>query len=252
VLTGAVASAAAGGGDLDFQLGYGPVKGRRRQVLAACLDVRFEDVPPVRKFHFEKGRQSFAGSWWLASTGELVGYESWLERDHVMLMDFDPEVAAVASQPFWLHWREEGGRARRHAPDFFVRRADGSALVVDVRPDERIEPRDAGAFGATRRMCALAGWGFTRAGAVDPVLAANVRWLSRYRHRRCEPPAEAAAQMAGVSGDGLALFEGADRAGGRLAVLPAVYHLLWKGWLSAELPGRPLGPRSLVRTGTLR
>jgi len=251
-VAGGVAAAAVGGGDLDFQLEYGPVVGRCRRVLAACSGVRFEDVPPARGFHFEKGQRSFAGSWWLASTGELVGYESWLERDHVMLMDFDPEVVAVSSQPFWLHWRDDDGRARRHAPDFFVRRVDGSALVVDVRPDERIEPRDVQAFDATARMCALAGWEFTRVGGVDPVLAANVRWLSRYRHRRCAPAAEVAAQLTGVFGSGRALFEGAEQVGDRLAVLPAVYHLLWKGVLSVGLSGRPLGPWSLVRAGARR
>lgn len=59
-----------------------------------------------------------------------------------MLMDFDPKVVGIASQPFWLHWHD-GERERRHAPDHFVRRADGSAVVVDVRADERIEPKDA-------------------------------------------------------------------------------------------------------------
>jgi hypothetical protein len=62
-----------------------------------------------------------------------VGFESWLERDHVMFMDFDPDITGIASQPFWLHWRDEAGRSRRHAPDFFARRADASGLVVGVR-----------------------------------------------------------------------------------------------------------------------
>jgi hypothetical protein len=39
----------------------------------------------------------------MASTGRRVGFESWLER-HLMLLDFDPDVAAVSSRPFWLHW----------------------------------------------------------------------------------------------------------------------------------------------------
>src|SRR5271166_3067662 len=26
--------------------------------------------------------------------------------DHVMLMDFDPDITGIASQPFWLHWRD--------------------------------------------------------------------------------------------------------------------------------------------------
>jgi hypothetical protein len=49
-----------------------------------------------------------------------------------MLMDFAPDVLAVSSQPFWLRWRDEDGRPRRHVPDFFARKADGTGLVVDV------------------------------------------------------------------------------------------------------------------------
>jgi hypothetical protein len=41
--------------------------------LAMCLGERFEDVQPVRRFHFEKGLRSFAGWWWFATTGRHVG-----------------------------------------------------------------------------------------------------------------------------------------------------------------------------------
>ncbi len=95
-----------------------------------------------------------------------------------MLMDFDPAVTAVGSQPFGLHWKE-GRRNRRHAPDFFARLADGTGVVIDVRADDRIEPEDAEAFDVTARACTAAGWEFRRVGVIDPVLAANVRWLSR-------------------------------------------------------------------------
>ena len=64
----------------------------------------------------------------------MWAYESWLERDHVMLLDFDPAVIGIASQPFWLSWPVTGGR-RRHLPDYFVRVEDGTGLVLDVRPD---------------------------------------------------------------------------------------------------------------------
>src|SRR5258708_33851538 len=101
-----------------------------------------------------------------------------------MLLDFDPEVTATPSQPVWLPGRDGTGRSRRHAPDLFARLADGSAAVIDVRPDDRIEPRDAEAFNATRRACELAGWGFRRVGAPDPVRTANVAGLGRDRPQR--------------------------------------------------------------------
>lgn len=65
----------------------------------------------------------------------------------------------------------------RHTPDFFVRRTDGTALVVDVRPDERIEPQDAVKFAVTAAACRSVGWDFARVGTPDAVLMANVRWL---------------------------------------------------------------------------
>jgi hypothetical protein len=70
--------------------------------------VRFEDAAPVREFHSYKGQRHLPGLWWSSTAGRHVGYESWLERDHVMLLDFDAAVVGVSSQPFWLFWT--GGR----------------------------------------------------------------------------------------------------------------------------------------------
>ena len=68
-----------------------------------------------------------------------------------MALDADPEVVGVAAQPMWLHWTSDSGRPVRHAPDFFARRADGTAVVIDVRADERIGEKDAAVFAATAR-----------------------------------------------------------------------------------------------------
>jgi hypothetical protein len=175
-----------------------------------------------------------------------VGYESWLQRDHLMLLDFDPAVTAVASQPFWLHWHD-GRRSRRHAPDFFARLADGTAVVIDVRADDRIEPRDAEAFEVTARACESAGWEFRRVGAVDPVLAANVRWLSRYRHPRCSGSPETVSALRRAFAASAPLLSGAAEAGDSLAVLPVLFHLLWRRELTASLASGPLSLSTTVR-----
>ncbi len=215
--------------------------------LPSCIGVRFEGVLPVRPFRFEKGLRSFAGWWYFATTGAHVGFESWLERDHLMLMDFDPAVRAVSSQPFWLRWRDGEDSGRRHAPDFFARMADGTGVVVDVRPDDRIPERDAETFAVTAGACESAGWGYRRSGDLDPVLVANVRWLSRYRHRRCLVPAIAAALLEAFAG-GRGLFDGAELAGDRLRVLPVLFHLMWQRQLAADLTA-PLGMATVVRAG---
>jgi hypothetical protein len=42
------------------------------------------------------------------------------------MLDFDPEVVGIASEPFRLSWWE--GRHRSHVPDFFARLADGTGV----------------------------------------------------------------------------------------------------------------------------
>ena len=81
---------------------------------------------PTRQRHL-------SGLWWSATTGGHVGFESWLERDHLVALDFDRSVAGIASQPFWLYWTGPEGKRVLHAPDYFARRADGSAVVLDCR-----------------------------------------------------------------------------------------------------------------------
>jgi hypothetical protein len=118
--------------------------------------------------------------------------------------------------------------------------------VVDVRADDRIEPADAEAFTATAAACELVGWEFRRVGALEAVFAANVRWLSRYRHPRCGRREDLACRLLEVFAQPTPLFAGAERVGDRLAVLPVLYHLLWRQVLAVDLRSALLGPSTLV------
>jgi hypothetical protein len=167
-----------------------------------------------------------------------------------------PEVVAFAAQPLWLHWPCERG-ARRHSPDFFVRRVDGAGVVVDVRPDELVDHQAAEAFAATAAACQQVGWEFRRTGGPSPVLAANVRWLAGYRHPRCHRP-EVAAALLEQFAEPTPLFAGTAAVGDRLVVLPVCYHLLWApgaddrpGRCSpvAEQPGPSGGSATAVTAG---
>ncbi|MER6050691.1 TnsA-like heteromeric transposase endonuclease subunit [Streptomyces sp. NPDC001793] len=229
--------------DLDFFDG-----GQRRRVaLGAGWDVRFEGVGPVRGFRWNKGDRSFPGWYYAVTTGGHVGYESWLERDRLILLDFASDVAGIASQPFWLHWRD-GEERRRHAPDYFVRLADGRARVVDVRAEDQVDERTAEAFAATERACSAVGWEFVHVGAPDPVFMANVRWLARYRHGRCGREVGVAERLLEVFRQPGPLRAGAEEAGDVLRVLPVLFHLLWTGALRTDLGGALLGSGTVVHT----
>ncbi|HXT44553.1 MAG TPA: TnsA-like heteromeric transposase endonuclease subunit [Pseudonocardiaceae bacterium] len=231
----------------DFEVEFVDTSGCRcRAPLSASWPARFEDVGPVRGFRWSKGQCHWPGWWWSATSGRHVGYESWLERDHVMLLDFDRDVVGFASQPFWLHWRDE--RVRRHAPDFFARLRDGTGVVIDVRADERIEPSDAAAFAAMARACEAVGWEFRRVGVPDLVRLENVRWLSRYRRSRCGARTDIASRLLEVFEQPRALFDGAGQVGDRLVVLPVLYHLMWRQRLVTDLGLESLHANTVVRT----
>lgn len=235
--------AALGGFELDFC-----VDGvRRRELLQTSWDVRFEAVEPVREFTWHKYGRGFAGWYYSVTMQEHVGYESWLERDRLVLLDRDPQVTAVASQPFWLHWRE-GEEKHRHAPDYFVRLADGRARVVDVRAEDDMDEGTRESFAATERACQTVGWEFVWAGRPDPVFMANVRWLARYRRTRCGRPEAVVDELVEVFREPKGLWEGAGLVGDRLRVLPVLFHLLWSGALGTDLVGGLMQTDSLVWT----
>jgi hypothetical protein len=215
-----------------------------RGSLGELCSTRFERVAPVRSFPSFRGQMSFSGLYYAATLDAHVGFESWLERDVAMILDFDPEVIAFSSQPFWLTWAQDGGQ-RRHAPDYFARLADGTGLVIDVRPDDRIEPRDAEAFAVTERACREVGWSFRRTAGPGVALAANVRWLAGYRHRRCYR-GDIAGVLTEVFSEPKPLMGGAREGGDPVAVVPVLYHLLWRQVLVTDVTASLLGPGSVV------
>jgi hypothetical protein len=89
------------------------------------------------------------------------------------------------------------------------------------------------------------GWSYRRVGGLDPVLAANVRWLAGYRHPRCLR-SDVAARLREVFAEPAGLLAGARAAGDPVVVLPVLFHLLWCHVLAADLAGSRLGASSVT------
>lgn len=209
---------------------------------------------PVRSFPSYRGQRNYPGWYWSATMGGHIGFESWVERDHLVALDFDAAVVRIVSQPFWLCWTTAAGKARRHAPDFLVEVAGGttkgtsesSVLVLDSRPLELIEDTDRVVFEATGRACAALGWRYAVWDRLQGVVVANQRWLAGYRHPRCysEPVAEALLEVFTAPQP---LMDGAEAVGDPIATLPVLYHLLWTRRLLADL-SLVLSDRTIVAT----
>ncbi|MEW1720265.1 TnsA-like heteromeric transposase endonuclease subunit [Streptomyces sp. NPDC093109] len=99
--------------------------------------VSFESALPAREIPFYAGQRHTPGHYWAATTDRMVGYESFLESKWMKLLDFDTDVSAFSAQPFTIDAQDDWG-AWKHTPDLFVRRRDGSALVLDVKNDDQM------------------------------------------------------------------------------------------------------------------
>jgi hypothetical protein len=84
-----------------FEVAYATTAGDQIRVpLVDAWSLRLESVPPVRRFSSYRGQRHLVGGG-SATDGRHVGSESWPDHD-LMLLDFDPPVIAIGSQPFWL------------------------------------------------------------------------------------------------------------------------------------------------------
>jgi hypothetical protein len=74
---------------------------------------------PVRTI--PKHYRSLTGLVLNTRTQSMTAFESSLERDFLLLLDFDPEVEFYEEQPVKITYPDDRGRRRTYTPDVFVR-----------------------------------------------------------------------------------------------------------------------------------
>jgi hypothetical protein len=153
------------------------------------------DAAPWRMTRSARGQAHYPGYYWSATASGHVIYESRLELARLLLADFDPDVTAIAAQPFLLRARISG-RVRRHVPDFLLVHADQTVQVVNVKPAARMaDPAVAQALAWPGELFEVRGWGHEVWTGADPVLLANVRFLAGYRGPGMPPDTVTAAVL---------------------------------------------------------
>lgn len=149
--------------------------------LARASEVPFEHCLPARTIPHYIGSRHTPGDYWSATTGRLVGYESWLESKWMTLLDFDPDVTAFVGQPLTFDG-VDGEGPWKHTPDLFARRADGSVLLLDVKNPTKLDHLDVQQQARrTRAACEQLGWDYGLVGEPDIQLWATVSWLAGFR-----------------------------------------------------------------------
>ncbi|MEV7931001.1 TnsA-like heteromeric transposase endonuclease subunit [Kitasatospora sp. NPDC088779] len=141
----------------------------------------FEPSVPWRTFRWHYGQKHYSGTYWSATMGAHVVYESRLELTRLLYADFDQDVRAVFAQPFLLSTTVDD-RRRRHVPDYLVLRESNVPLVVDVKPRHLLTlPKVAFALGWAREVVLARGWDFEVWCEPPEAELANLRFLAGYR-----------------------------------------------------------------------
>lgn len=189
--------------------------------------------------------------------GRTAGFDSSLERDWLILLDFDWRIRALREQPFTIHY-EAGGRHHRYTPDLQADFDDGQRqwtviYEVKLRDDLRAQwtqYRDR--FAAASRHCRDRGWRFrvvTERQIRTPRLK-NATFLRRYRAAPAQPALQQAllgALAAAGSATPQALLDAAAPAGGeqRNQALGELWRLVANRHIQTDLR-HPLSMRSAL------
>ena len=183
---------------------------------------------PVRSPGVYRRQRHMPGRWFSTTTGRFLDYESLLERDWMLLMDFDREVEWICEQPLELHYvRDE--RPARHVPDLLVWRA-GEPELCDVKSAERVEdPVFVAQAHAMKLACAEAGMVYRVLSEPDRQLLANVRWLAGFRDRPPDPDSERTRILSTLAVGPCTIGELMSGAREVMLARLVLMHLLWAG-----------------------
>lgn len=208
------------------------------------------DAVPWRRFPWFLGQKNYSGMYWSATEGKLVGYESRLELTRLTMLDFDPAVKRIASQPFHLRAMADGKRLRRTI-DYLALTTDGP-LAIDVkRQDELEKPEVKELLEHTRSLVEARGWRYEIACEPDEVNYSNIKFLAGYRRHWLFDEgivAEVRESAAREPGQSIRAVLDGTRVSKPIAKA-ALLHLLWTHQLRADLSAR-LSMNSTVEFGS--
>lgn len=199
---------------------------------------------PVRRPGAYQHQRHMPGLWFSTTTGRLLEYESLLERDWMLLLDFDREVVWICEQPLRLGYLKDE-RPASHVPDLLVWRA-GAPELCDVKTVERLE--DPGFLAQVRAMelaCAEASLGYRVLAEPDRQLLVNVRWLAGFRERPADGGADRMRMLSMLAIGASTVGELVSAAREPMLARPMLMHLLWAGEALADL-SVPIGEDSRV------
>lgn len=179
----------------------------------------------IRPIKHWVGTANTPGSYWCSTGDRLLPYDSAQEMRWLRLLDHDPTVTEIMTQPMTLRGIDKNG-VFNHTPDIFARLTNGGAKLIEVKTDDRLAKEET--IRAARLAAAAAqamGWDYHLVTRPPVQRSRTVAWLAGARRLNNKTELREEVRQALVApmtiGDLWSKFEST------YLVKPATYNLLW-------------------------
>ena len=183
---------------------------------------------PVRTPGVYQRQRHMPGRWFSTTSGRFLEYESLLEREWMLMMDFDREVEWICEQPLRLRYVKDGKPAS-HVPDLLVWRHGVPELLMS-------RARSGWTIRCSGLRSTRPGERALRPGLVtgccrSPIgnCCANVRWLAGFRERPPNPDGERPRMLAMAAAGSCTIAELLCGAREPMLARPVLMNVLWAG-----------------------
>jgi hypothetical protein len=209
-------------------------------------DLRLENALPVRKI--PKNYLGVTGAFASLKNGRMVGFESLLEKDLFVLLEYDDEVLAFEEQPVRVPLN---GRGRSYVPDVVIHFRPSSSskvrksILVEVKTTEDLEKNKAKyahKFADAKRLASSKGWVF-KTRTEKEIRNRRLKFLKFLREYHCiEPDVAAIGRVLAALGElgGQATFNRllqsvCSSEEEQLTTIPVIWHMVATGQLIVDL-----------------
>jgi hypothetical protein len=202
---------------------------------------------PVRKI--PKNYLGVTGSFASSKNCQMLGFESLLEKEYMLLLEFDDNVESFEEQPVTI---PVPGVAKGYTPDVIVRfRADPvtgqirKPFLTDVKHSDDLQKnaeKYASKFAAAERFSVERDWEFrvTTQHEIRTPRLANIKFLRAYRNvvpadQACVKVIQLVAESSGFTSSRTLLEQLTGCDDDKLYWLPVIWHLVLTRRLVADL-----------------
>lgn len=221
---------------------------------SAAVAAQIRPFLPARDIEDYAGSRHTPGNYYSHTDDELLRYESWNECRWLRILDFDPDVTYLVTQPLTIEGFDVDG-VLTATPDIYAETRDGDRIIIDphVAALDTLEPQAATRAARRARLlgatCEYLGWTYYPVETPPQPLAANTDLLADFaRNAGYDAVRPTILQAAHRPTSLTNLWNQLDQTLGNNPLVPScTYHLMWTHELTFDAHQR-ISTQTIVRT----